>query len=201
MTGLPQAVSRNQNSLARIVRDLRSQHGLNDIARNMNRIAADATRFLQEKWKLREVLEITPADMGDTPFPTGRHPFVIETVKVDGVTLPRVLNVEDDDAFGYVYTQGEEVFRTTEPGKVHRITYRVRIKNPADPASVGQDVIETHFDIVQAAIGFRALEFYRQHDEADRRLNVLNGLIGNQESIASVNRLAGRSVYEGLNCP
>ncbi len=201
MTGLPQAVERNQNSLGRIVRDIRVRHQINDIARNMPRIAADATQFLQNKWKLRDVIEITPPNNGDTAFPDGTDPWILETVRVGQVVLPKITDVEATGAFGYSYVKGAPTFRTTEAGEIHRITYRVQIRNPADPASPGRDVLPTHYDIMQAAIMFRALEFYKRTADSDRELNVLNGLLKNEETQAQVSRLAGRSIFEGMNAP
>lgn len=198
---LPQAVTRNQNSLGRVVRDIRQQHGINDLARNIRRVSASATRFVQDKRRVSRTIELTPADSEETDFPAGAYPWVIENVMVRGATLPVLPAITTSDDYGYVYEKGADTFRTTEAGSLHKITFRERIKDPADPASTGIDLLAEHFDLMFNAILFRALEFYKEHDEAARALQMLNGILDNERDVEELNSLSGLNLHARLDIP
>lgn len=198
---LPQAVRRNQNSLGRVVRDIRQQHGITDLARNIRRISASATRFVNDKRRISRTVELTPATSGETEFPAGVYPWVLEEVIVAKVPLPMLAAITTLDDYGYVYEKGADVFQTTEAGSLHSITFRERVRDPGDPSSTGYDLLESHFDLLFNAILFRALEFYKMHDEASRALEMLNGIMDNERDADELNQLSGLNLHARLDIP
>ena len=181
-----------------MINDVTRRSKIDDFPVNAKRIARQAVRYLDERLRLEEMVQAatgTADDDGRVAFGEDLNVVGIRTVRVGTLELQAVPDVQTYS--GYIYRRPNRYLDSSEAGKDHTIEYFEGVKDPADRASIGFDLLGFNYDILFNSVLFHALQDANRYDEIAPVAELLAGTIDRAEINSSLDKYRTNSMALG----